>query len=246
MNVVIRVNDEIKKKMLEYYKDKMRDKKIPYVVFQAQEEDTVITMYESGKVMFQGVSADVDAAMWGVQLENTKEKKEENKKKNSKYHNCSQVGSDEVGTGDYYGPIVVTACFVDKKDIDQLEKIGVGDSKKIDDSKILKIAPEIAKIVKYRSVILSNKEYNEKYRKDINMNKIKAILHNRVLYQLVHEEDIKYDYIIVDEFAREARYYDYLSDQKLVQRDITFLTKAEDISIAVGCASIISRYIFLK
>ena len=246
MNVVIRVNDDIKKKMLEYYKDKMRDKKIPYVVFQAQEEDTVITMYESGKVMFQGVSADVDAAMWGVQLENTKEKKEENKKKNSKYHNCSQVGSDEVGTGDYYGPIVVTACFVDKKDIDQLEKIGVGDSKKIDDSKILKIAPEIAKIVKYRSVILSNKEYNEKYRKDINMNKIKAILHNRVLYQLVHEEDIKYDYIIVDEFAREARYYDYLSDQKLVQRDITFLTKAEDISIAVGCASIISRYIFLK
>ena len=246
MNVVIRVNDEIKKKMIEYYKDKMRDKKIPYVVFQAQEEDTVITMYESGKVMFQGVSADVDAAMWGVQLENTKEKKEENKKKNSKYQKCSQVGSDEVGTGDYFGPIVVTACFVDKKDIEQLEKIGVGDSKKIDDSKILKITPEIAKIVKYRSVILTNKEYNEKYRKDINMNKIKAILHNRVLYQLVHEEDIKYDYIIVDEFAREARYYDYLSDQKVIQRDITFLTKAEDISIAVGCASIISRYIFLK
>ena len=29
--------------------------------FQAQDEDTVITMYESGKVMFQGTSADVDA-----------------------------------------------------------------------------------------------------------------------------------------------------------------------------------------
>ena len=77
MNIVIRVNDEIKKKMIEYYKDKTRDKIIPYVVFQAQEEDTVITMYESGKVMFQGKSADVDAAMWGVALENTKEKKEE-------------------------------------------------------------------------------------------------------------------------------------------------------------------------
>ena len=63
MNVVIKVNDEIKEKMIEYYKDKKRDKVIPYVVFQAQEEDTVITMYESGKVMFQGTSADVDAAM---------------------------------------------------------------------------------------------------------------------------------------------------------------------------------------
>ncbi len=246
MNVVIRVNDEIKEKMIEYYKDKKRDKVIPYVVFQAQEEDTVITMYESGKVMFQGTSADVDAAMWGVALENTKEKKEEKKKSNQKYYHCNAVGSDEVGTGDYFGPIVVTACYVTKEDIPFLEELGVGDSKKIDDSKILKIAPQIAKKVKYRSVILSNSEYNEKYTKDVNMNKIKAILHNRVLYQLIQEEKPKYDYIIVDEFAREARYYDYLADQKVVQRDITFLTKAEDISLAVACGSVISRYLFLK
>ena len=238
MNVVIKVNDEIKKKI--------RDKKIPYVVFQAQEEDTVITMYESGKVMFQGVSADVDAAMWGTALENTKEKQAERKKENAKYYNCSAVGSDEVGTGDYFGPIVVTATFVSKEDIPFLEKLGVGDSKKIDDSKILKIAPEIAKKIKYKSVILSNREYNENYTKDINMNKIKAILHNRVLYQLVNEVRPKYDYIIVDEFAREARYYDYIKDQKVIQRNITFMTKAEDKNMAVACGSIISRYIFLK
>ena len=246
MNIVIKVNDEIKQKMIEYYKDKKRDKVIPYVVFQAQEEDTVITMYESGKVMFQGTSADVDAAMWGVALENTDEKKKEKKKENEKYYNCNAVGSDEVGTGDYFGPIVVTACYVTKEDIPFLEELGVGDSKKIDDSKILKIAPQIAKKIKYRSVILSNSEYNEKYTKDINMNKIKAIMHNRVLYQLVHEEKPKYDYIIVDEFAREARYYEYLNDQPVVQRDITFMTKAEDLNPAVACGSIISRYLFLK
>lgn len=246
MNVVIKVNDEIKEKMIEYYKDKRRDKVIPYVVFQAEEEDTVITMYESGKVMFQGTSADVDAAMWGVQLENTKEKKEERKKADLKYYNCSAVGSDEVGTGDYYGPIVVTACFVSRDDIPFLEELGVGDSKKIDDSKILKIAPQIAKKIKYKSVILSNKEYNEKYTKELNMNKIKAILHNKVLYQLVHSDIDKYDYIIVDEFAREARYYEYIKDQDAVQRGITFLTKAEDKNNAVACASIISRYLFLR
>ena len=246
MNVVIKVNDEIKEKMIEYYKDKRRDKVIPYVVFQAQDEDTVITMYESGKVMFQGTSADVDAAMWGVQLENTKEKKEERKKADLKYYNCSAVGSDEVGTGDYFGPIVVTACYVSKNDIKFLEELGVGDSKKIDDAKILKIAPEIAKRIKYKSVILTNKEYNEKYTKELNMNKIKAILHNKVLYQLVHSDIDKYDYIIVDEFAREARYYEYIKDQDAVQRGITFLTKAEDKNNAVACASIISRYLFLR
>ncbi len=246
MNVVIKVNDEIKQKMIEYYKDKKRDKVIPYVVFQAEEEDTVITMYESGKVMFQGKSADVDAAMWGVALENTKEKQEENKKNDEKYYNTNAVGSDEVGTGDYFGPIVVTATYVKKEDIPYLESLGVGDSKKIDDSKILKIAPEIAKRVQYRSIILSNKEYNEKYTKEINMNKIKAIMHNKVLYQLIQEEQPEVDYIIVDEFAREARYYEYLRDVKDVQRGITFITKAEDKNLAVAAGSIISRYIFLK
>lgn len=246
MNIVIKVNEETKQKMIEYYKDKVRDKKIPYAIFQAQEEDTVITLYESGKAMFQGTSADVDAAMWGTVLDNTKEKQEEQKKKDQKYHNCSSVGSDEVGTGDYFGPIVVTAAYVKKEDVEKLEKLGVGDSKKITDDKIKKITPELIKIVKYRSMILTNKEYNEKYTKDINMNKIKSILHNKVLYQLMTEEKPNVDYIVVDEFARENRYYEYLNGIPNIQRNITFMTKAEDKNLAVAAASIISRYIFLK
>ena len=246
MNIVIKVNEETKQKMIEYYKDKVRDKKIPYAIFQAQEEDTVITLYESGKAMFQGTSADVDAAMWGTVLDNTKEKQEEQKKKDAKYHNCSSVGSDEVGTGDYFGPVVVTATYVKKEDVEKLEKLGVGDSKKITDEKIKKITPELIKIVKYRSMILTNQEYNEKYTKDINMNKIKAILHNKVLYQLMTEEKPEVDYIVVDEFARENRYYEYLNGVPNIQRGITFMTKAEDKNLAVASASIISRYIFLK
>ncbi len=244
MNVVIKVNDEIKQKMIEYYKDKKRDKVIPYVVFQAQDEDTVITMYESGKVMFQGTSADVDASMWGVALEQSKEKKDDPKE--NKYYHTSSVGSDEVGTGDYFGPIVVTASFVSRDDIEFLEKLGVADSKKLTDDKIKKIAPEIAKKIKYRSIILTNKEYNEKYDKNVNMNKIKSIMHNKVLYQLITEEKPKYDYIIIDEFAKEARYYEYLNGINNIQRGITFMTKAEDKNLAVAASSIISRYIFLK
>ncbi len=244
MNVVIKVNDEIKEKMIEYYKDKRRNKVIPYVVFQAQDEDTVITMYESGKVMFQGTSADVDASMWAVSLEQSKDAKQN--PKDNIYYLCSSVGSDEVGTGDYFGPIVVTASFVKKEDIEFLEKLGVTDSKKLTDEKILKIAPEIAKKIPYRSLILSNKEYNEKYDKNVNMNKIKAIMHNKVLFQLINELKPNYDYIIVDEFAKEARYYEYLKGISNIQRNITFMTKAEDKNLAVAASSIISRYIFIK
>lgn len=247
MNCVIRVSEETRKKMIKYYEDKKRDKVIPYVVFQAQDEDTVITMYESGKVMFQGVSADVDSTMWLEMDGQSATTKEEDKPEFiQKYHNCSSIGSDEVGTGDYFGPIVVTASFVKKEDVEFLEKLGIRDSKKISDETILKIAPEIAKRIQYKSIILNNKEYNEKHGNDHNMNKIKAILHNKVLYQLVQEVKEPYDYIIVDEFAKEARYYDYIKDSTQIQRGITFMTKAEDKNLAVACSSIISRYIFIK
>lgn len=244
MNVVIRVSDKTKEKMIKYYEGKKRNKDIPYVVFQAEDEDTVITMYTSGKVMFQGVSADVDSTMWKEIDGQTVN--EETKTDNNKYYHSSSIGSDEVGTGDYFGPIVVTASFVKEEDIPFLESLGIRDSKKISDETILKIAPQIAKKIKYESIILRNSEYNEKYHKDNNMNKIKAILHNKVLFKLVQETKEPYDYIIVDEFAREARYYEYIKDSTNIQRGITFMTKAEDKNLAVACSSIISRYIFIK
>ena len=69
---------------------------------------------------------------------------------------------------------------------------------------------------------------------------------NGMIIGLEENEKLEYDYIIVDEFAREARYYEYLRDVENVQRNITFITKAEDKNLAVAAGSIISRYIFLK
>lgn len=245
-NVVIRVTDKTKEKMIKYYEDKKRDKAIPYVIFQAKDADTVITMYESGKVMFQGISADIDANMWRDIDGLSKVNKEKVKRNDKKYYYSSAIGSDEVGTGDYFGPIVVTSCYVSKDDIEFVESLGIKDSKKLDDEKILKIAPELIKKIKYKSLIMTNSEYNAKYSTSYNINKIKAIMHNKVLWRMVNEEHPEYDYIIVDEFAREQRYYEYLSGNPAIQRDITFITKAEDKNLAVASASVISRYIFLK
>ena len=241
MNIVIKVDEETKNKMIEYYKDKIREKTPPYAIFQAQEEDTIITLYNSGKCMFQGTSAFVDANMWKALKENDEE--DTNK---IDYLNTTSVGSDEVGTGDYFGPIVVTASLVKKDDIEFLKKLGCTDSKKITDDKIKKIAPEIIKKIKYKSIILSNEEYNQKYSKENNMNKIKAIMHNKALSLILEETKEKLDYIIIDEFAKENRYYSYLKDIPNPVKNITFITKAETKNMAVACSSIISRYIFLK
>ena len=57
------------------------------------------------------------------------------------YMNCNSVGSDEVGTGDYFGPIVVTATLVNKENRKLLEDLHIMDSKKMTDDKIRKSAP---------------------------------------------------------------------------------------------------------
>lgn len=250
---VIRVDNDTKKLMNEFYKDMKRDKTPPYAVFQADTGDTIVTLYESGKAMFQGVSADIEAGMWEsirkdkdnidyfMDTKDTKIKKEDQVDIPS---DIASVGSDEVGTGDYYGPIVVTASFVSKDNIPFLTELGVRDSKKLSDEQILKIVPKIIKKIPYKTIMLSNKGYNDNYGKDMNMNKIKAVLHNKVLTEMVKDND--YDYIVVDQFEPEKSYYNHLSDVPNPLKGITFITKAEDKCLSVAVSSLISRYIFIK
>ena len=241
MNVVIKVDEEIKQKMIDYYKDKIRDKKIPYAIFQAVEEDTVITLYESGKAMFQGISADVDASMWAM----LQEKGKEDLKNEEDLYNITSIGSDEVGTGDYFGPVVVCAAYVSIKDIKFLEELKVKDSKQITDDYIRKIAPTIAKKIDYELLALSNKEYNEKYKTIKNINKIKAIMHNKVLYTL-HQRHSDCNNILIDEFAKENSYFNYLKEVTNVERNLIFTPKAENKNMAVATAAILARFTFLE
>ena len=208
--------------------------------------------------MFQGENAKEDALLWqefnkgnDVISEIMNEDKEEGYKNKEDSNSITlpsditSIGSDEVGTGDYFGPIVVTASYVKKEDIPYLESLGIRDSKKMLDEHILKIVPKIKDKVKHCTIILNNSDYNKVYSSDMNMNKIKAILHNKALYSLV-KDNVDYDYIVIDEFASEKNYFGYLKDAKNVVRNVTFMTKAEDKVMSVAVSSIISRYVFIK
>ena len=252
--ITLKLSENTMNKMSEYFEDKKRPKTPPYAVFQADEADTVVTLYNSGKAVFQGISADIDANLWSqmeknlnpdkkVDMKIAGEKKKETKK-NSKVYYANTIGSDEVGTGDFFGPIVVTASYVTKDNIPFLENLGVKDSKKLTDEQILKITPQIIKKIPYYTMTLSNKEYNEK-RENYNMNAMKAILHNKALLEMTKKYP-NYDYIVVDQFAEKYVYYNYLKQTPNIQRNITFITKAEDQCLSVACSAIISRYIFIK
>ena len=251
--IVFKVSDNIKEKMIEHYQDMVTGKP-PYSIFQVKQFDCVITLYESGKVMFQGIGADIEANMWkdleshfnnrNIDEEITKKANESDDKT---YYYYDAIGSDEVGTGDYFGPVVVTATLVDKSTRKLLEDLKIMDSKKMTDDKIRRCAPILMKKIPYVTFTLTNPKYNELCKKGFNLNKIKTILHNRVLYELSNK-GIPYHKIIVDQFTTPKSYFTYLKQEGITDKvtKITFLTKGESKHLSVAAGSVISRFIFLE
>lgn len=258
MTIVYKISKNLEKEIIEHYKSTAKSNKPPYSVFQSDDCGTVVTLYESGKIMFQGIGADIDYALWRDRekfLNNRdvdKELKEKEKKaqKNKEAHQdktykfVSTIGSDEVGTGDYFGPIVVTASYVNEDKINTIENLGVKDSKKLTDEKILEIAPKLAELVPYVTYTLTPSEYNQAG--ITNMNKVKAILHNKVLNNLIKKDNYDYKYIVVDQFALIPKYFEHIKDIPEKVTNIDFTPHAEDKCYSVAVSSIISRYVFLK
>lgn len=252
--ITLKVSDKTKEQMIEFFEDLKREKTPPYAIFQAKDGDTTVTLYESGKAVFQGSDADLSSEFWiatekinsgSATTTDSRDKKTEEKKEKVLPLRINSIGSDEVGTGDYFGPIVVTASYVSKENIDFLLDLKVKDSKKLTDDQILKIVPEIIKKIPYQTFILKNEEYNNHKLNNINMNQMKAILHNKVLYE-IKNKNYSYDYIVVDQFEPPKSYFNHISKTPKKVEDIFFLTKAEDQCLSVACSSLISRYIFIK
>ena len=207
-----------------------------YAKWQLKPENCVITCYTSGKTVFQGKDANVYAAAFmEVQDEIS------TPTTTSRY---PQAGSDEVGTGDYFGPVCVCASYVTKDDIDFLVKLGVRDSKQMSDADMLKIGPLLMERIPHSLLIVPPQKYNQVHESN-NLNAIKAKLHNQAYINLAKKIELP-SFKIIDQFTPETSYYRYLKNEPQIIRGIHFETKAEDKYLSVAVGSIISRYGFLK
>ena len=213
----------------------------PYAYYQLKLSDCVITAYESGKVVFQGEGAEFHAQPFT----NEKAKKTGGASLISKQEGWyPQCGSDEVGTGDYFGPVVVCAAYVREVDIPYLKELGIQDSKAINDELIRKLAPALIERLAHSLLILNNAKYNQIHETD-NMVAIKCKLHNQACVHLQKKIEHWPKHVIVDQFVQGSSYYRYLKSEASVVRGIHFETKAENKYLAVASASIIARYAFL-
>lgn len=248
IRVSIVIDETTKNKIISSYDVYQRDNKGEYIVFFAKRPDLVVTIYSSKKegeykALFIGDNALEEARTFDPNAD-VKEKKDKITKAR---WICldDQIGSDEVGTGDFFGPICVCAAYVSKDKIEYLKKLGVDDSKRLDDEKIKKIAKELIKTIPYSQVSLGNEKYNELVSKKMNMNEMKVKLHNQVLLNLKKKYPNTKNFF-VDEFTPKENYYDYLNETNEVVNEVNFKTKGESYFPCVAVGSIIARYSFLQ
>ncbi|WP_456274905.1 ribonuclease HIII [Bacillus sp. AK031] len=238
--------------MKTYYNQKLQDKMPPGSIFTAKVPGCTITAYRSGKVLFQGGSGEQEASRWGNAQASpsagSSAKPKTNPKLPATIAEMSLIGSDEVGTGDFFGPITVVAAYVKKEQIPLLKELGVRDSKNLNDEKIISIAKDLLSVIPYSLLVCHNEKYNQLQEKGMSQGKIKALLHNRAILNLLEKISPETpEAILIDQFAEKNTYYKYLAGQKDIQREnVLFSTKGESIHLSVAAASILARYAFVK
>ncbi len=159
------------------------------------------------------------------------------------------IGTDESGKGDYFGPLVSAAVYVDDQILERLAALGVKDSKLLSDKRARELAERIRVLCKDRfsEVVITPEQYNRLYedfqKEDKTLNHLLAWGHYRALENLLAV--VECENIIVDQFANEhylrSRLFAKNPERKL---NLIQMPRAE-ANLAVAAASILARDRFL-
>jgi ribonuclease HIII len=154
----------------------------------------------------------------------------------------AHIGLDEAGKGDYFGPLVIGAVYVDEQTEPRLIELGVRDSKLLTDSRILALAEKIKALCPHFVVPIEPKRYNELYNKIHHLNRLLAWGHAWTLEQML--EKVPANLAIIDQFGDKSYILQALREKG---RSITIVQRprAEE-DVAVAAASILARARFVQ
>jgi ribonuclease HIII len=159
------------------------------------------------------------------------------------------IGSDESGKGDYFGPLVACAVWVDERTLGLLDALGVRDSKALSDAQNRRLAQELRLVCEDRcaEVVVPPERYNALYDQfrgeGKNLNALLAWGHARAIETVI--ERAPASNAIVDQFA-DARYIRDRLAARAATKPLTVvqLPRAE-ANLAVAAASVLARDRFL-
>ncbi|GCF10110.1 ribonuclease HIII [Dictyobacter arantiisoli] len=215
-----------------------------------------IALYTTGKTLVQGKASSLQATLKAWSPTQTLANKPATQQtgqtetrtaspissKTQASNGIARIGSDESGKGDFYGPLVVAAVYVDQKTEQRLLQLGVRDSKKLTDTLMLNIANEIRTHCPYAVRVYLPADYNELYQRIGNLNLLLAQAHADVIAQVASATGSTY--AIVDQFGNEALVRRALEKTGIIQR-LEQRHRAEE-DTAVAAASIVARVEFIR
>jgi ribonuclease HIII len=154
------------------------------------------------------------------------------------------IGMDESGKGDWFGPLVVAAVYLEDAQAAALRRQGVQDSKNLSDESIQRLAGQIERLIPadQRHVQAVELEtYNRLYEQYGNINQLLAEIYGQVARQAYLATQA--ETIVCDQFSqKEERLASAFARHELpepIQRH-----RAETLSTAVAAASILASATF--
>lgn len=150
------------------------------------------------------------------------------------------IGVDESGKGDFFGPLVIAACYVGPEHLAELD--GVKDSKKLTDPVALKLSLVIKRVCPHSVIAIGPAKYNELYAKFNNLNRLLAWGHARAIENVLEVQPSRL--VISDQFADPAGLKRQLFERAR-EVELRSMVRAES-DIAVAAASILARAEFLR
>jgi ribonuclease HIII len=149
-----------------------------------------------------------------------------------------RVGIDEAGKGDYFGPLVVAGVRIAGQEVaEELQKLGVRDSKTLDVAAVRPMAERILQVAGERNVCvvaLSPREYEARRSVAGNVNKLLDEIDAEIIGKLKDEVEL----VVVDEYAASARERLQPFVPEGVRLEVR--QRAED-DAAVAAASVVAR-----
>jgi ribonuclease HIII len=175
----------------------------------------------------------------------------------------TQLGTDEAGKGDYFGPLVVAGCIVPPHLAATLQADGVQDSKNLNDKQIFRLQQAILNTLPpYAIEVLAidpptyNARIDALKAQGQTLNNLMAEAHCAVIWRLLTQAtrhggaEALPGVVIVDQFSQKAGFLNRYYQQALKTAGVGVVRlmetpKAESISLAVAAASILARATYL-
>ena len=221
-----------------------RLRRLEHTVAAAEGENCQIALYQSGKCLVQGKGA-TDWITFVLEPQVLGEARLGYEDVLNPEANAPHMGVDESGKGDFFGPLVIAAAYVDETIAKDLKALNVRDSKTITSDKA---AQDLAKKIRARLgdrfavVAIGPSAYNRLHASMGSVNRILAWGHARAIENLL-EKVPGCPRALSDQFGPEQQIQRALQQKgrkiKLEQRH-----RAES-DVAVAAASILARSGFL-